>query len=95
MMCRASRIRTKRLEAEDNPKKALKLEDKLEEDQGYASILLAARAKKQPRKPKDALKGLRVRIRIAWRGKKSKYKRRPRKAPGPRKWSTGSYRLRL
>ena len=32
---------TKRLEAEDNPKKALKLE----EDQGYASVLPAARAK--------------------------------------------------
>ena len=33
-----------RLEAEDNPKKALKLK----EDQGYASVLPAARAKKQP-----------------------------------------------
>ena len=31
-MRRASRIITKRLKAEDNPKKALKLEDKLEED---------------------------------------------------------------
>ena len=39
---------TKRQEAEDNPKKALKLEDKLEEDQGYASVLPAAGAKKQP-----------------------------------------------
>jgi hypothetical protein len=54
---RASRTRTKRLEAEDNPKKALKLEDKLEEDQGYASVLPAARAKKQPQRPKDMLKG--------------------------------------
>ena len=35
----------KRQEAEDNPKKALKLEDKLEEDQGYVSVLPAARAK--------------------------------------------------
>ena len=31
-MRRASRIITKRLKVEDNPKKALKLEDKLEED---------------------------------------------------------------
>jgi hypothetical protein len=38
----------RRLKAEDNPKKALKLEDKLEEDQGYASVLPAAGAKKQP-----------------------------------------------
>ena len=40
---------TKRLEAEDSPRKALKLE----EDQGYASILPAVEAKKQPQKPKD------------------------------------------
>ena len=46
-MCRAGRIITKRLEAEDNLKKALKLEDKLEEDQGYASVLPAVGAKKQ------------------------------------------------
>ena len=38
---------TKRLKAEDNPKKALKLEDKLEEDQGYVSVLPAAGAKEQ------------------------------------------------
>ena len=50
---RAGRTITKRLEAEDNLKKALKLEDKLEEDQGYASVLPAAGAKKQPQKPKD------------------------------------------
>jgi hypothetical protein len=37
----------KRLEVEDNPKKVLKPE----EDQGYASILPAAEAKKQPQKP--------------------------------------------
>jgi len=35
---------TKRLKAEDNPKKALKLE----EDQGYTSVLLTAGVKKQP-----------------------------------------------
>jgi hypothetical protein len=35
---------TKRLEAEDNPKKVLKPE----KDQGYASVLPAAGAKKQP-----------------------------------------------
>ena len=34
----------KRLEAEDNPRKVLKPE----EDQGYASVLPAAGAKKQP-----------------------------------------------
>ena len=50
---RASRTMTKRLKAEDNPKKALKLEDKPEEDQGHASVLPAAGAKKQPRKPRD------------------------------------------
>jgi hypothetical protein len=48
---------TKRLKAEDNPKKALKLE----EDQGYASALPAVGAKKQPQKPKDAPKGSRAR----------------------------------
>jgi hypothetical protein len=32
MMYRAGRIRIKRLEVEDNPKKALRLENKLEED---------------------------------------------------------------
>ena len=42
---RASRTIIKRQEAEDNPKKALKLEDRLEEDQGYASVLPAAGAK--------------------------------------------------
>jgi len=35
---------TKKLKVEDNPKKALKLE----EDQGYASILPTAGVKKQP-----------------------------------------------
>ena len=39
----------KRLGAEDNPKKVLEPE----EDQGYTSVLPAARAKKQPQKPKD------------------------------------------
>ena len=57
MTRRASRTVTKRLEAEDNPKKVLKLE----EDQGYASVLPSAGANKQPQKPKDAPKGLRVR----------------------------------
>jgi len=47
-----SRRTTKRLEAEDNPKKALKPE----EDQGYASVLPAAGARKQPQKLKDAPK---------------------------------------
>jgi hypothetical protein len=54
---RASRTRTKRLEAEDNPKKVLKPE----EDQGYASILPAVEAKKQPQRPKDMPKELKVR----------------------------------
>ena len=40
---------TKRLEAEGNSKRVLKPE----EDQGYASVLPAARAKKQPQKPRD------------------------------------------
>ena len=35
---------------------ALKLEDKLEEDQGCASVLPAAEAKKQPQKPRDTPK---------------------------------------
>ena len=47
----------KRLKAEDNPKKSYKLE----EDQGYASVLLAARAKKQPQTPRDMPKELKVR----------------------------------
>ena len=46
---RASRTMTKRLEAEDNPKKVLEPE----EDQGYASVLPAVGAKKQPQKPRD------------------------------------------
>ena len=41
-MRRASRTMMKRLETEDNPKKALEPE----EDQGYASVLPAARAKR-------------------------------------------------
>ena len=40
-MRRASRIMIKRLEVEDNPKKALKPEG----DQGYASVLLVVGAK--------------------------------------------------
>ena len=40
---RASRTMTKRLEAEDSPRKALKLK----EDQGHVSVLPAARAKEQ------------------------------------------------
>ena len=40
-MYRASRIIIKRLKAEDNPKKALKLE----EDQGYISVLRAVGGK--------------------------------------------------
>ena len=42
-MYRASRTIIKRLETEDNPRKALKPE----EDQGYASVLLAVGAKEQ------------------------------------------------
>jgi hypothetical protein len=42
----------KRLEAEDNPKKVLKPK----EDQGYASVLPATGAKKQPQKPRDTPK---------------------------------------
>ena len=87
---RASRTMTKRLKAEDNPKKALKLEDKLEEDQGYASVLPAAGAKKQPQKPRDTPKEL---SKDGLEREASSYKRRPRKAPDPRKWSTGSCRL--
>ena len=41
MTRRTSRIRTKGLEVEDNPKKVLRPE----EDQGHASVLPAARAK--------------------------------------------------
>jgi hypothetical protein len=44
--------RTKRLEAEDNPKKVLKPE----EDQRYTSVLPPAGAKKQPQKPRDTPK---------------------------------------
>ena len=40
---------TKRLKAEGYPKKALKLE----EDQGYASVLPATGPKKQPQTPRD------------------------------------------
>ena len=52
MTRRISRTRTKRLEAEDNPKKVLRPE----EDQGHASVLPAAGAKKQPQKPRDTPK---------------------------------------
>ena len=48
---------TKRLEAEGNPKKVLEPE----EDQEYASVLPAVGANKQPQKPGDTRKGLRVR----------------------------------
>lgn len=41
--CRASRTIIKRLKTEDNPKKAFKLE----EDQGYISILPAVEVKEQ------------------------------------------------
>ena len=47
---------TGRLKAEDNPKKALKLE----EDQGYASVLPAAGAKKQQPILKDMPKELKA-----------------------------------
>ena len=49
MTRRISRIMTRRLEVEGNSKRVLKPE----EDQGYASVLPAARAKKQPQKPRD------------------------------------------
>ena len=68
MKCGVSRTITKRLEAKDNPKKVLKLE----EDQGYAK---------------------RVKFKDGLEREESSYKRRPRKAPGPRKWSTGNCRL--
>ena len=48
-MRRISRTMTRRLEAKGSSKRVLKPE----EDQGCASVLLAARAKKQPQKPKD------------------------------------------
>jgi hypothetical protein len=47
----------KRLEAEDNPKKVLAPE----EDQGYASVLLAVEAKEQLQKPRDIPKGSKAR----------------------------------
>jgi len=83
---RTSRTIIKRLRAEDNPKKALKLE----EDQGYASVLPAAGAKKQPQKPKDMPKES---SKDGLEREESSYKRRPRKATGLQKWSTGSCRL--
>ena len=43
---------TKRLKAEGYPKKVLRPE----EDQGYASVLPAAGAKKQPQRPRDTPK---------------------------------------
>jgi hypothetical protein len=55
----------KRLKAEGNPKKALKLE----EDQGYASVLPAAGAKRQPQKPRDMPKESKART--AQKGKKA------------------------
>jgi hypothetical protein len=47
MTRRISRIITRRLEAEGNSKRVLKPE----KDQGYASVLPAARVKKQPQSP--------------------------------------------
>jgi hypothetical protein len=73
----------KRLEAEDNPKKALKLEDKLEEDQGYASVLPAARAKEAAANAQGYTEG--VKSKDGPEREESSYKRRPRKAPGPQK----------
>ena len=52
MTRRISRTIIRRLEAEGNSKRVLKPED----NQGHASVLPAARAKKQPQKPKDMLK---------------------------------------
>ena len=52
---------TKRLKAEDSPKKALELEDKLEEDQGYASVLPAVGAKKKQRILRDMPKASKAR----------------------------------
>ena len=69
---------TKRLKAEDNPKKVLKLE----EDQGYASVQLAAGAKKQPQKPKDMPKEL---SKDGLEREESSCKGRPRKATGLQK----------
>ena len=60
---------TKRPKAEDNPKKALKLEDKLEEDQGYVSVLPAAGTKEQQRILKDMPKESKART--AYKGKKA------------------------
>ena len=45
---------TKRLKAEDNPKKALKLE----EDQGYASVLPVVGAKNRPQKAQGYAEGV-------------------------------------
>jgi len=54
---RTSRTIIKRLRAENNPKKALKLK----EDQGYASVLPVAGTKKQLQKPKDMPNKLKAR----------------------------------
>ena len=79
--------RTKRPEAEDNPEKALKLE----EDQGYASVLPEARAKEVAAQAQGYAE--RVKGKDGPEREESSYKRRPRRALGPRKWSTGSCRL--
>ena len=68
MKRRASRTAIKRLKAEDNPKKAFKLE----EDQGYVSVLLTARVKKQLQKLKDVLKKLKAKTVL--KGKKAAIK---------------------
>ena len=75
---------TKRLEARDNPKKVLEPE----EDQGYASVLLVVGANKQPQKAQGYAE--KAKSEDSLEREKGSYKRRPRKAPGPRKWSTGS-----
>ena len=84
---------TKRQEVEDNPKKALKLEDKMEEDQGYASVLPAARAKEVAAQAQGYAE--RVKGKDGLEREEGSYKRRPRKAPDPLKWSTRSCRLCL
>ena len=70
---------TKRLEAEDNPKRVLEPE----EDQGYASVLPAVRAREAAAKAQGYAE--RVKSKDGLEREKSSCKRRPRKAPGPRK----------
>ena len=70
---------TKRLKAEGYPKKALKLE----EDQGYASVLPEARAKEVAAQAQGYAE--RVKGKDGPEREESSCKRRPRKAPGPQK----------